>query len=459
MFFSDSLSKSVIKELSAIVTSYCGSVTSNVSEASHVIDYDPEVDVLPERLTEEFIRPLEIHGSTAVIHWWYYPDSYDECIPAIDVDLSELPESTLSHVNKATWKVCCRFIRDVTQFNEWGNEYDYEIESTPEQPDTDTATAAKPEGRKTKAGMRKYDDKRKKEAQKATARQTQATERLQQETPLPSTGTGPRKANTINVTNGNEASYSAATAESKSEDDGDTKRKRSASVDATANKKRKSVITVDDWLRMESVSALEMKYLSDIITSMSTSEYITMRNFIISQYHQHPTLFLSATDCRKRMSGDVAVIVMIHHFLDAFGAINANVKTAGRPAKALYLDTPPQVAVSAIAASGTRNWTARMNQCLLQHLSEALHKGVEIDWAHVAQAIGEGVTADTAQKQFMRISLSSNARLDEDEDEEPAIVLEGDILQRVIDAALAAANVMLSLSMKLIISSGVECSR
>merc|ERR1719487_1206826 len=119
---------------------------------------------------------------------------------------------------------------------------------------------------------------------------------------------------------------------------------------------------------------------------------------------------------------------MIHHFLDAFGAINANIKAAGRPAKALFLNTPPQVAVSAVAASGARNWTASMNQCLVQHLSEALQKGTNVDWAIIAQAIGEGVTADSAQKQFLRISLSSNSRQEEDDDVEPATVLEGDVL-------------------------------
>lgn len=26
------------------------------------------------------------------------------------------------------WRLCCRFVRDAKQFNEWGNEEDYELQ-------------------------------------------------------------------------------------------------------------------------------------------------------------------------------------------------------------------------------------------------------------------------------------------------------------------------------------------
>lgn len=58
------------------------------------------------------------------MHWWYYPDSYDSWIPLKDVSGAvDAPETP-----PAVWRVSCRFIEDAAQFNEWGNEEDYEVQ-------------------------------------------------------------------------------------------------------------------------------------------------------------------------------------------------------------------------------------------------------------------------------------------------------------------------------------------
>jgi hypothetical protein len=68
------------------------------------------------------VRP---DAQLAFVHWWYFPDSYDQWIPLADVD-PKVEEDPDPHARQY---VCCRFIKDVAIFNEWMNEVDYEIES------------------------------------------------------------------------------------------------------------------------------------------------------------------------------------------------------------------------------------------------------------------------------------------------------------------------------------------
>lgn len=58
------------------------------------------------------------------MHWWYYPDSYDSWISSSEVDGSEADEQPLP---KGPWHVQARFIVDLDKFNEWPNEFDYEV--------------------------------------------------------------------------------------------------------------------------------------------------------------------------------------------------------------------------------------------------------------------------------------------------------------------------------------------
>jgi SWI/SNF related-matrix-associated actin-dependent regulator of chromatin subfamily C len=81
----------------------------------------------------------------ALVHWYYFPDSYDEWIPAQDVDIFETPEiipltlndsianDTCRLSNKKQFRVACRYILDCELFNEWGNELDYEVEQDEEE--------------------------------------------------------------------------------------------------------------------------------------------------------------------------------------------------------------------------------------------------------------------------------------------------------------------------------------
>jgi len=68
--------------------------------------------------------PLE--DPMALVHWWYWPSSYDEWMLACDV-AGEGESHPPARPKGGPWVVGCKFIRDVENFNEWGLEADYAI--------------------------------------------------------------------------------------------------------------------------------------------------------------------------------------------------------------------------------------------------------------------------------------------------------------------------------------------
>ena len=349
-------------ELQRIVKGHGGSIVTTPEAASHIVDWDEEIDSLPTEMTEEYVRTLEVRsrevGSTALVHWYYFPDSYDEWIPSEHVDGSEPPDTIPPAADRGVgrpWRVCCRFILDCELFNEWGNEVDYE--STPEvegeeEEDEGKSPAKSSSGRKAR-GRKKYDPSKAKIAPIVEA--ISATEKMMPDARPPLLGNN--TVSVVDMQGGSECQMTqikAENAQSSSLDSiADTvgnKRKAADSIDATGVAACSSGTAVTnklpDWYHAGSVCDLEVKYLPEFFTSASMinssqtqsksmEEYMRIRNFIVNLYAQSAqssTSYLSATDCRKKVAGDVGAILKIHDFLDTFGAINYCVTTDGRPA-------------------------------------------------------------------------------------------------------------------------------
>ncbi|KAF7631204.1 SWI/SNF complex subunit SMARCC2 [Meloidogyne graminicola] len=77
-----------------------------------------------------------------------------------------------------------------------------------------------------------------------------------------------------------------------------------------------------------------------IFTFQSTISfrYVAYRNFMIDTYRLNPFEYLSATGCRRNLSGDISSIIRIHEFLQKWGLINYQVDSESRPAP---ISVPP----------------------------------------------------------------------------------------------------------------------
>jgi len=136
VFFSPEIDKRASEELKKIVQKHKGLVVSSPSTATHIVINDPPPDP-HESMESEYCRALERKKGLARVHWWYYPDSYDEWIPATEVEGDDDPGED----HDGQWTVHARWVRDLDTFNEWMNELDYEP-IPPEEPDMEPSPSA-----------------------------------------------------------------------------------------------------------------------------------------------------------------------------------------------------------------------------------------------------------------------------------------------------------------------------
>ncbi|KAF9985875.1 hypothetical protein BGZ75_002454 [Mortierella antarctica] len=122
--FDSSIGAEELEKLEAAVERLGGSVTTNIAKATHVIHHSSEEPDSPEG--EEWLRTLEKKGGKVLVHYWYYPDSYDEWLPETSSEFMD-PEPVPEHTG--AWNISARWIRDSEKYNEWMNEEDYEPSS------------------------------------------------------------------------------------------------------------------------------------------------------------------------------------------------------------------------------------------------------------------------------------------------------------------------------------------
>jgi SWI/SNF related-matrix-associated actin-dependent regulator of chromatin subfamily C len=91
------------------------------NDATHIL-YGKLHEYKTEGAEEDWFRTLEKDGPLVLVHWWYYPDSFDSWLPQTQqfADPEEPPE------HSGLWRISVRWLQDTVRFNELMNEEDYE---------------------------------------------------------------------------------------------------------------------------------------------------------------------------------------------------------------------------------------------------------------------------------------------------------------------------------------------
>jgi hypothetical protein len=335
------------------------------------------------------VRALNENGEGLyyLIHWPFLPDSANEWVleSAVTLSLIEQQAAVQGCKDKSRNYVACRYLLDVDNYNEWGHDADYEVGTVPvnsssvptDGVDEDTtvdafsanATSAPTGTRKAPKGGR---GRRSSSSNASIA--AQAAQKKDKELPLPALATslyeklfsdilpetltrsifqgaaqtarvlevdfsGSRISSASATTTTKAAAIPSSTASVKDEATADE-------VSTTGNKRKIDDISSSSsssvgsakcpavWLSIDKISEFERRILSAAIHEhlpQGVSSYLQLRNAMVQLYLQRPQQYLSATDCRRKMAGDVARVTRIHEFLDAFGAINYAVKPEARP--------------------------------------------------------------------------------------------------------------------------------
>jgi len=103
---------------------------------------------------EEWLRTLEKKDGKVLVHYWYYPDSYDEWLLETSSEFMD-PEPVPEH--EGAWNISTRWIRDSEKYNEWMNEEDYEPSS--DQNSDQESNAGSPAPSSARFGKRDNSDR------------------------------------------------------------------------------------------------------------------------------------------------------------------------------------------------------------------------------------------------------------------------------------------------------------
>ncbi|XP_023297584.2 SWI/SNF complex subunit SMARCC2 isoform X1 [Lucilia cuprina] len=120
IFIRPEVDKQLATRLREILATRRVEIVSDEEDATHIIY--PVVDPHPD----EYARPIFKRGNCVMMHWYYFPESYDTWTPNSLELPDNVPENPESPAER--WRVSASWILDLEQYNEWMAEEDYEVD-------------------------------------------------------------------------------------------------------------------------------------------------------------------------------------------------------------------------------------------------------------------------------------------------------------------------------------------
>ncbi|KAF9191828.1 hypothetical protein BGZ49_003496 [Haplosporangium sp. Z 27] len=390
--FDDSIGDEERERLEASIERLGGSVSSDTTKATHIIHHSSEELESPEG--EEWLRTLEKKDGKVLVHYWYYPDSYDEWLLETSSEFMD-PEPVPEHTG--AWNISARWVRDSEKYNEWMNEEDYEP-SSDQNSDQESVTGS-PAPSSQRFGS-KRDNSDKSESHSKRQKRSSSTTPMDAHPDHPGLqvvsleenaprGRGTKKneyepivggdlanipviAESSHIITGDKEEGNAGSgfmdvdmkdenidekestqAEAKgnvTEQDSSTQESEGALSQVDAERLRleeeagrylsqqtQEVIipSYAAWFSMSKIHEIEQKALPEFFNlknrSKTPSVYNDYRDFMINTYRLNPSEYLTVTACRRNLAGDVCAIIRVHAFLEQWGLINYQVDPDTRP--------------------------------------------------------------------------------------------------------------------------------
>nr|XP_061813589.1 SWI/SNF complex subunit SMARCC2-like [Nerophis lumbriciformis] len=376
IYLSSDIEPKLLGKLKDIIKRHQGSVTEDKTSSSHI------VLPIPSSLEEEeWVRPVMKRDKQVLLHWGYFPDSYDTWIPASEIEASveDAPSPEKPR------KVHAKWILDLDQYNEWMNEEDYEVgESLPKRKrisaKTLTDEVITPDERRDKkpVGAKKRkrspspsptpppQESKKKNAKKGPTTPYTKSKRGQREeeqedlskdlddaSPVPASEDG-NAAKTNSTKKDSDSTPVKGGADIDEQEDesmevtGKEEEEGSPSVkgepvkgsdlhedNVTEQTHHIIIPSYAAWFDYNSVHAIERRALPEFFNGKNKSKtpeiYLAYRNFMIDTYRLNPQEYLTSTACRRNLAGDVCAIMRVHAFLEQWGLINYQVDSESRP--------------------------------------------------------------------------------------------------------------------------------
>eukprot|EP00004_Rigifila_ramosa_P021355 TRINITY_DN5665_c0_g1_i1.p1 TRINITY_DN5665_c0_g1~~TRINITY_DN5665_c0_g1_i1.p1 ORF type:complete len:897 (-),score=178.61 TRINITY_DN5665_c0_g1_i1:36-2354(-) len=339
VMFASSLKPNQVASLSRIVTDHGGTVVSNAAEATHVIH--PNTADQDDTGDNEYLRTLKKRDKN-LVHWWYFPDSYDEWVSPADVE-GEDPEPIAKP--QGPWELGARFLTDLDLFNEWMNEIDYLI--------APASTASAPTGRQPslrssrKRTRDSLTDAPESEEPPSKTRRTRSDSEDSGRAQKEGKEEGDRRRVRIKLSGAPRSDVAQDMQDDHS--DGENPAQPGPTSAPRAQPLPEFAVPLHaSWFSLEEINQIEKDALPEFFDNTHASKtpevYKQLRNFIVTLWRSAPSQYLSPTACRRAVAGDVCAILRMHAFLEEKGLINHNIGSLARPVlsfSAQALPTPP----------------------------------------------------------------------------------------------------------------------
>ncbi|KAF9108010.1 hypothetical protein BGX27_008501, partial [Mortierella sp. AM989] len=379
--FAESVNADDRETLANSINKLGGAVVSDAQHASHIVHQISQEQESSEG--EEWLRTLEKKDGKVLIHYWYYPDSYDEWISEASgnyADPAPLPE------HSGAWNVSTRWIKDSEKFNEWMNEEDYEpnalrgatgaglaVQSSQRyssKRDNSDRIESLPKRIKRSSSVAPTESEDIKQSEEDNDRL--ASEDATMEEALDSAANATQDIESTLATDMDSMDVDSkdAESESKAEESSakgtDTKEASLADKDSnrgSAPPENDEALTQAEadrfkleeeagrylsrqtqeviipsyaaWFSIAKIHEIEHKSLPEFFNLKNRSKtptvYKDYRDFMINTYRLNPSEYLTVTACRRNLAGDVCAIIRVHSFLEQWGLINYQVDPDTRP--------------------------------------------------------------------------------------------------------------------------------
>lgn len=120
IYIKPEVDKGFAAKLREIVRRRNGQIVEIEENSTHIL-YPP-----CDPLEEEYARPGIRRDNMIMMHWYYFPESYDTWIN-IEGPMETLPMDAPS-LRSTPWRVLSTWLIDSDQYNEWMAEEDYEVD-------------------------------------------------------------------------------------------------------------------------------------------------------------------------------------------------------------------------------------------------------------------------------------------------------------------------------------------
>ena len=365
IFVAPAVEKSMAQKLKEIVLRHRGTVSESPDDATHIVH--APVPVPPDG--DDWVRVVERAGRSALVHYYFTPDSYDTWLP--NADLEQEPAAPAAaqqpqHVN-------ARWLLDLDKFNEWMAEEDYE--------DTDPSGKRRPARTTLRDLLSEKKKKRKRSPSPTDAKRPRKTksrspgsgrskktvdddddddsddltkemddpspEPAVQEVHLPRAA-GRKDADLVPVKGGTLTELDEPDDRSAGGADDVPVPSPAAprlvngaaphdAADDNVTEQANHIIipSYSAWFDYNAIHAVERRALPEFFNGRNKSKtpevYLAYRNFMVDTYRLNPTEYLTVTACRRNLAGDVCAIMRVHAFLEQWGLVNYQVDADSRP--------------------------------------------------------------------------------------------------------------------------------